>query len=232
MKILALDTALTGCAVCVYDADGGAAFNARRDMGRGQVEHLIPMAQEVLSQAGLGFESLDAIATTVGPGAFTGLRIGLSAARGFALALDKPLVGFTTLALLARQYHSTQTPQGPIGVILETKRDDFYFQIFDAQCDPLTEAAALSGKAMIAELREYNDIVLIGDALERFRDQYPDARHYDFNDGFSKTSAVDLAKMCAERLISVGFVDYMPAPLYLRPPDVSKPKTPPRKLEA
>jgi tRNA threonylcarbamoyladenosine biosynthesis protein TsaB len=100
MLVLALDTALSACSVALVE--GGQTLVSRVEpMARGQAERLAPMVNQVMVGAGLSFKSLDRIAVTRGPGAFTGLRIGLAFARGLALALDKPCVGLSTLEVLA-----------------------------------------------------------------------------------------------------------------------------------
>ena len=236
MKILALDTALTGCGVCVYDADTGDAQTMRREMGRGQVEHLIPMAQQAMDKAGVAFADLDMITTTIGPGAFTGVRIGLSAARGFALSLGKPLIGLTTLDVLAAQYFEANKgiKNQCLAVILETKRRDFYFQIFDDNGTAVTDAIACSGADIVTALSDYNaqNIICVGDAIERFQGENGDTE-YQFIDGFGAIDAAVLARLGHNAYMS-NADDFatLPAPLYLRPPDVSQPKRKPRILSA
>jgi len=92
LKILALDSALSSCSAAVIE-DGKILCELYENRMRGQAERLIPMCQEVCATAGLSFADLDALAVTCGPGTFTGVRIGLAAAKGLALALDIPLVG-------------------------------------------------------------------------------------------------------------------------------------------
>ncbi|HWX83558.1 MAG TPA: tRNA (adenosine(37)-N6)-threonylcarbamoyltransferase complex dimerization subunit type 1 TsaB, partial [Xanthobacteraceae bacterium] len=102
MLILAIDTALGACAACVLDT-GADRLIARESlaMKRGHAEALMPMIARVMEQSGLSFSALDRIAVTTGPGSFTGLRVGLSAARGIALAAGRPAVGVTTLTAYA-----------------------------------------------------------------------------------------------------------------------------------
>ena len=85
-NILALDTAMGGCTACA--AAGDRVVSRSAQMPRGQAEHLVPFAQEVMQGVELAYEQLDAILCTIGPGAFTGLRIGMSAARAFGLSHD------------------------------------------------------------------------------------------------------------------------------------------------
>lgn len=101
MLVLAIDTALTACSVAIV-RDGETLLARVEPMARGQAERLAPMVRDAMAHCGLVFKELDLIAVTRGPGAFTGLRIGLAFARGLALALGKPCVGLSTLELLAQ----------------------------------------------------------------------------------------------------------------------------------
>jgi tRNA threonylcarbamoyladenosine biosynthesis protein TsaB len=101
MRVLALDTALGQCAACILDTDTGETL-AGESIGleRGHAEALLPLLDRVASQVENGFATLDRVAVTVGPGSFTGLRIGISAARAVGLAAGIPVVGVTTLSAL------------------------------------------------------------------------------------------------------------------------------------
>src|SRR3974390_3845695 len=102
MHVLAIDTAVEACAAAVLDTERGAIIaHESPEMVRGHAEALIPLIARVLDRAALRFATLDRIAVTVGPGSFTGLRVGVSAARGIALAARRPAVGITTLAAFA-----------------------------------------------------------------------------------------------------------------------------------
>src|SRR5258707_2838362 len=105
MLILAIDTALDACAAGVLDTDAGDLIaQESQAMKRGHAEALMPLIARVMKQSGLPFSALDRIAATTGPGSFTGLRVGLSAARGIALAAGKPAVGVTTLSAYAAPF--------------------------------------------------------------------------------------------------------------------------------
>src|SRR5262245_14945483 len=100
MIILAFDTALAAITAAVR-RDGGVAARAQHMMERGQAEHLVPVIDTVMSEAGITFDQLDRIAVTVGPGSFTGVRVALATARGLALARRIPVIGLTTGEVLA-----------------------------------------------------------------------------------------------------------------------------------
>src|SRR5471032_2001839 len=102
MLILAIDTALDACAAGVLDTDAARMIaQESQAMKRGHAEALMPLIARVIREAGIAFAALDRIAVTTGPCSFTGLRVGLSAARGIALAANKPVVGVTTLTAYA-----------------------------------------------------------------------------------------------------------------------------------
>src|SRR5437763_8038701 len=115
MLILAIDTALDACAAGVLDTDAGKLVaQESSSMKRGHAEALMPLIGRVIKASGLGFASLDRIAVTTGPGSFTGLRVGISAARGIALAAGKPAVGVTTLTAFAAPVVSANSEPHPV----------------------------------------------------------------------------------------------------------------------
>ncbi|WP_213775692.1 tRNA (adenosine(37)-N6)-threonylcarbamoyltransferase complex dimerization subunit type 1 TsaB [Bradyrhizobium sp. dw_78] len=128
MLILAIDTALDACAACVLDTGSGEVLaQESQAMKRGHAEALMPLIARVRDQAGVAFTALDRIAVTNGPGSFTGLRVGLSAARGLALAAGKPVVGVTTLAAFAAPIVGLGLEQ-PVVSAIDARHDHVYFQ--------------------------------------------------------------------------------------------------------
>lgn len=136
MIILAFDTAVTGCSVVCLDSKTGG-YTVRSVMtDRGQAEMLVPLIQEVVTESGFEMTHIDCIAVTQGPGSFTGVRIGLATARALGLALNCPVIGFSTLFILAKQ----ADPAPSILALIDTKRNDFYGQMFDGEGEPLEPA--------------------------------------------------------------------------------------------
>src|SRR5258705_752678 len=130
MLILDIDTALDACAAAVLDTDAGKLIAQESlAMKRGHAEALMPLIARVIKQSGIAFASLDRIAATTGPGSFTGLRVGLSAARGIALAASKPVVGVTTLTAYAAPVVS-QNAEQPVISAIDARHDHVYFQAF------------------------------------------------------------------------------------------------------
>ncbi len=218
-NILVVDTAMQGCGVGVYCASQNAIITERLETLRGQAEHLVPMISSALSKAGLTYNDLDFIVTTLGPGSFTGLRIGMSAAKSYALALNIPIYGISTLQALALQYAAVNKNKNEIGVLIETKRSDFYFQHFDAQGQEVSAAIAIEKEELLALLKNDKEINLIGDAVLRFHGQDEIGCH-DIDCGFlAEIFSPD--HPCFTSMIE---------PIYLRGADVSAPKTKKRVL--
>jgi tRNA threonylcarbamoyladenosine biosynthesis protein TsaB len=129
MRVLAIDTALGACAAAVLDTDHGKVAQESVPMARGHAEALMPLIARVMRQADMPFAALDRVVTTVGPGSFTGLRVGISAARGIALAAGKPAFGITTLAAYAAP-HLAQDATTAVVVAIDARHDHVYFQAY------------------------------------------------------------------------------------------------------
>lgn len=227
MNILALDTTMQACSVAVLNGTDKSRdlFRLYEERARGHAEALMPMIEKVMDQAGLSFDDLDRIAVTVGPGTFTGVRVGVAAARGLALATGAGLVGVTSLAVIARaaMNESKDVPHG--GVIAsaaDARRGQVYFAMFDAQGRALCDHMALTPEEAAGLLPVSPGAVLAGSAADLIADAAnalgrPPQCIFE---GLQPDAAV-LAIMAAER----DDVEPEPvSPLYLRAPD-AKPQT-------
>jgi tRNA threonylcarbamoyl adenosine modification protein YeaZ len=151
MRLLAIDTALAACSAAVFDTDGGIVASESEAMTRGHAEALMPMVARVMAKAATRFDKIDRIAVTVGPGSFTGLRVGVSAARGLALAAGKPAVGVATTTAYAAPYLA-DNDKIPVLIAIDARNDQAYMQAFGeggrvllpAQLAPLRTLSALS----------------------------------------------------------------------------------------
>lgn len=143
--ILALDAAAGPCSAAI-SKDGRLVASMREETPHTQAARLIPLVEDCLQQAKCSYADLDAIAVTVGPGSFTGIRIGLAAARGLALAARKPLRGVSTLALLAYQTRQATVTDGIDGIIaaMVAGKGQLFLQVFDMSLIPqaVTTASA------------------------------------------------------------------------------------------
>ncbi|WP_029351441.1 tRNA (adenosine(37)-N6)-threonylcarbamoyltransferase complex dimerization subunit type 1 TsaB [Bosea sp. 117] len=141
MLILAIDTALEACSVALYDAAEEETLALEsRPMARGHAEALVPMVGRVM--AGREFSTIDAFAVTVGPGSFTGLRVGLAAARGFGLATGRPVLGISTLITLAAPLLAADDAV-PVVAAIDARHDNVYMQMFGASGRVLMGARAI-----------------------------------------------------------------------------------------
>jgi tRNA threonylcarbamoyladenosine biosynthesis protein TsaB len=144
MRILAIDTALDACSAAVIDTIGDRVLASEsREIGRGHAELLLPIVDDVMKAAAIKFEEIDRFAVTVGPGSFTGLRVGLSAARGFALVSKKPVVGISTLAAFTAPL-ITQDQAVPVVAAIDAKHGNLYMQMVGAGGRTLVTARAAS----------------------------------------------------------------------------------------
>lgn len=228
--ILAFDTAMSGCSVAVFDTATGKAVSETRAMMRGQSELLVPMVDAAVDRAEITFQDLSLIVTTIGPGAFTGLRIGLSAARSFALALGIPVAGVTTTEVLAKKFFNDRKGiGGDLLVLIETKRTDLYFQPFDEAGNALVEAG-VDPIAALCDRFGGQPLSVCGDGVARCRAElgadWPSS--WIVAEGYDLPDAVVMAQLGAEQQKS-GLLK--PAdPLYLRDADVSVSTRPARTI--
>ncbi len=222
---MALDAAGAACSAALW-RDGGVRASRMEPMRRGQSERLVPMIQEVLAEARTGFRDLDAVAVTIGPGGFTGVRIGLATARGVALAWRRPLLGFSNFLVLAAA--AGAEAGGAIAALIDARRRDIYAQAFDAGLAPLGAPAAVLPEALAAHLPD-GPLLLVGDGVAQ---ALPALRAAGRDPALSKapglSDAVHLARLAAAAdLPPLGAP--APAPLYLRPPDVTLPGSAPAR---
>ncbi len=130
MRLLAIDTALEACSAAVLDtAGGGIVARESLAMTRGHAEALMPLIRKVMERARLDFSDLDRIAVTVGPGSFTGLRVGIAAARGIGLAAAKQVVGLTTLAAYAAPFIA-ENDSAPVVSAIDARHAHVYLQVY------------------------------------------------------------------------------------------------------
>src|SRR6202140_4696493 len=220
MLILAIDTALDACSAAVLDTDAGnIVAQESQPMKRGHAEALMPLLARVMKASGVAFASLDRIAVTTGPGSFTGLRVGLSAARGIALAAGKPVVGLTTLTAYAAPI-VTENGAHPIISAIDARHDHVYFQVVGGdgsslirpQVAPIAEALAAS---------KFGAPHLVGNAASILAERWPADAPPPFR--IDPQAAPDIAWVAW--LGAAVNPETAPArPFYLRAPDAKPPK--------
>jgi tRNA threonylcarbamoyladenosine biosynthesis protein TsaB len=219
VKVLAFDCAGRRCAVGVA-IDGRIAAERVAAMERGQAEALLPMIGDVLGAAGLRFAALDLIAVTIGPGSFTGLRIGLAAARGLALASGLPCIGVTSLAAVAAGVAPAQRGGRPLVVALDTKRAELFLQCF-APDGPEIGAAMMVAPDLAEGALPPGPLLLAGDAASRLA-PWLGARAR-VGERLDLPRPGDIARLALQAW-RPGEPTEPPRPLYLRAPDTSLPR--------
>jgi len=165
MRVLAIDTALAACSAAVLDTGhGGVLASASLPMARGHAEALMPLLKRIMDEAGVTFADIDRIAATTGPGSFTGLRVGIAAARGIALAADKPAVGLSTLAAYAAP-HMAADDRVPVVAAIDARHAHVYLQVFSPGGRTFT-APRLAPLHEAARAAAQTPSCLVGDAAQ------------------------------------------------------------------
>jgi tRNA threonylcarbamoyladenosine biosynthesis protein TsaB len=222
MLILAIDTALDACAAGVLDTETGKLVAQESiAMKRGHAEALMPLIARVMKASGLAFAALDRIAVTTGPGSFTGLRVGLSAARGLALAANKPVVGVTTLSAYAAPALSESGEQ-PVITAIDARHDQVYFQAVSGNGSSLIRPRVAPIEEALGASR-FGAPHLLGNAARMLADRWP-------------VDALPPFKVDAQPAPDIAWVAWLGAavspntaparPFYLRAPDAKLPKDP------
>ncbi len=220
MLILALDTALDACSAAVLDTTTSKTIAIEsQPMKRGHAEALMPLIARVMAASGVAFTALDRIAVTTGPGSFTGLRVGLSAARGIALAADKPVVGLTTLTAYAAPVVA-ENGEHPIISAIDARHDHVYFQVVSGNGSPLIKPK-VAPIAEALEASQFGAPHLVGNAAKILADRWPADAPPPFK--IDPQAAPDITWVAW-----VGAAvspETAPAkPYYLRAPDAKPPK--------
>jgi len=173
MLILAIDTALDACAAAVLDTEAGRLIaHESQSMKRGHAEALMPLIGRVIEASGIAFAGLGRIAVTTGPGSFTGLRVGLSAARGIALAANIPVVGVTTLATYAAPIVS-QNGDHPVVSAIDARHDHVYLQVVSGNGSALVRPRVAPMAEALATW-QFGAPCLVGNAASILAERWPE----------------------------------------------------------
>lgn len=200
--ILSIETATRNCSVALSRDGQVIAFREVAEQGYTHAEKLHVFIEEVMQEAGVSLPQLDAVAVSKGPGSYTGLRIGVSAAKGLCYALQISLIAVDTLAVLA---HSLNIESGYVLPMLDARRMEVYAAIYDAQ-----KKEVQSVKAEILDAQSFSKwsgpIYVIGDSNEKAKTVITDSRFY-FIDDLVFPSAKILAVLATDHFKSGIFED-------------------------
>ena len=214
MRILAIDTALDACSACVATDESEELLGEESmTLSRGHAEALLPLVERVMARVEGGFESLDRVAVTVGPGSYTGLRVGLSAARAIGLAAKIPVVGVTTLSALLAPQLALQT-EGLVVAAIDARHGAVYLQAISASAGVAVPPVRLSVEEALERIAG-DQITLVGSGAQALAAAAKDR-------GLTVTVAETGAPLIAW-VAQLGLVadpeQALPRPLYLRGAD-------------
>lgn len=222
--ILGIDTTLDQCSVALLK--GAECVSDSQQMQRGHAEILMPKIIALLKKADVSFSDLNMIAVTVGPGSFTGLRVGLATAKGLSLAAQIPLVGFKTFEVLAHCVPAPDNNDNNLLVAIDSLRADIYCQLYNGQLIEIKPAATIFPEDIL-NYTGFENLRVIGNGTHALKQQLSqDHPHVIFQELEASLTSQVLCQMASK----LAPLDYQNSdlrtcqPFYLRPPDVTLPK--------
>lgn len=166
MKILAVDTSSEICSVAILENDNVIVENSLND-GKTHSENLMTIMENTLEENKIKLSDIDLIACSVGPGSFTGIRIGVSSIKAIAEVLDVPVAAVTSLETLAKNVESKGVT---IVSLIDAKNDQVYAGIFDDEYNKKEEYIADSIYAVIERVKEYDNVIFVGNAAIKYKE--------------------------------------------------------------
>jgi len=219
MIALSIDTAANNCAVALSDIGTGEILaSVSEDIGRGHAELLLDVIERCMAQANTRYHDIERVISTIGPGSFTGVRVGLATARAVGLALSKPVIGVSNLeacAHFALQLGGGSLENKTLSVILDARRNEVYFQQFKNGLEVQKPAVST------IEALHLENSVLCGSGAVAYNLQMKHA-------GSPQKSTIihDMATAPIELIAALGINKPVPKtrpqPLYLRGADAKK----------
>lgn len=216
-RVLTFDTSTAWCNVCVSYRQKVIVCESHY-LPQAHSRELIPLIQKVLHDAQLTFKEIDRIATIMGPGSFTGLRVGLATAQGISFALNVPIVGMSAFRAYAHTLRSEKKVEDNILTIIDTQKTDIYCQLFDKMGNPLKEPEVLS-PSRIAEYVGEELFVLTGDGANKvtpFLDEL--GKLYEYTP-LTQAQLCQNLSLYAEKIPPTNYGKI--EPFYLSPPQVT-----------
>ncbi|MGH9152099.1 MAG: tRNA (adenosine(37)-N6)-threonylcarbamoyltransferase complex dimerization subunit type 1 TsaB [Acidimicrobiales bacterium] len=219
--ILGIETATLQVGCALGGVEGVlASFTAAR--GRRHAETLVPAVEFVCAQARVDLHEVSVVAVDVGPGLFTGLRVGVATAKALAHALRVPMLGLSSLDLLAFALHHTE---GLIATVIDARRGEVFAALYRPVPGGVQRVArprvCAPGELASELMAMGEDCLLVGDGAVRYARAFDDARHLSIADGaFAHPSPAALVQLAHAKALREEFVQPSElAPLYLRKAD-------------
>jgi len=212
MIVLTFDTTMSACSASVHK-NGVEVSKFYKKIVHGQSELILPAIETILRSANISYLNIDKIGLTLGPGSFTGIRVGVATAKALSLANHIECIGYSTTSILAREaYLKCNKKQKPIAVVIDARREEIYFQRFNANALPIEDPACLLPKEA-ARMIKSEDYYLIGDTISKIV-PFLEAKHQ-----FYETNSPNM-DVLAETIYSDININKEIKPIYVRPPDV------------
>ncbi|GAB2178009.1 tRNA (adenosine(37)-N6)-threonylcarbamoyltransferase complex dimerization subunit type 1 TsaB [Dongia sp. agr-C8] len=214
--ILAIETGGRACSVAIFSSLKDLPVFLHQHTDHGQATMLMPMIEQAMAKAGCGYADLDRIAVAVGPGSFTGIRVGLAAALGLSLASGVPAIGISSFLTVAHGA-ARERQDRRLFALLDSRREEPFLAELDAEFNFAQPPAVVTAEALDEILAPARPLILAGDA--------PLMGRYATQGGIrlmqTAPSALDVAMLAAD--LQRRF-DLPPKPVYVRPPDATMPK--------
>lgn len=214
MNILAFDTSHGVCSVALYSHNKIVADHIEHEKSK-QAECLFALTHQVLEDASLSYADLDAVGVNIGPGSFTGVRVGVAAARGVGLAAKLPVVPVTSFESVAQQALE-QNGEHSIMVVMDAKRGQVFSQLFNKEIQPLNQPSMLSCQ-QFSDVFDYKEpVAMVGNGVPLIKDYVPE--NMIISEINVTPQARSVAKMAVKKY-GTGRFDKNAVPLYIRQPD-------------
>jgi tRNA threonylcarbamoyladenosine biosynthesis protein TsaB len=196
-RILSIETSTSICSVAIHEQGELLALAEIKEPGA-HAEKLLLLVDELFEKAGLSFADLDAVAVSQGPGSYTGLRIGVSTAKGIAYALEIPLIGINTLQAMAAS--QSVAPGDYVVAVLDARRKEVYTQTFGDSLQELSpiEAVVLE-EGVFASILEKGRVYFVGDGVEKVKEEVKSANALFVADWAISLSAKNMGVLASEK---------------------------------
>ena len=196
-RILSIETSTSICSVAIHEQGELLALAEIKEPGA-HAEKLLLLVDEVFEKAGLSFADLDAVAVSQGPGSYTGLRIGVSTAKGIAYALEIPLIGINTLQAMAAS--QSVAPGDYVVAVLDARRKEVYTQTFGDSLQELSsiEAVVLE-EGVFGSILEKGRVYFVGDGVEKVKEEVKSANALFIADWAISLSAKNMGVLASEK---------------------------------
>ncbi|MDN3205482.1 tRNA (adenosine(37)-N6)-threonylcarbamoyltransferase complex dimerization subunit type 1 TsaB [Algoriphagus sediminis] len=202
--ILSIETSTTVCSVALHREGELLQLNETDEKNAHSLK-LMPFVEQCLKGENLSVQDLEAISVSSGPGSYTGLRIGVSTAKGLAYALDLPIIGVSAMESLAKQVFNNGVETGHIIPVLDARRMEVYFQVFDSSLSEIGETGSLVlEQSSFSNLLNEGPVYFVGDGIAKTKELI-DSQNTVFVDG--SISAREMGEIAWKKLQRQEFED-------------------------